>query len=48
MAVYADQELEANFSSWDYDGAGERTVVGWGHAVRSSGEPAHLPENIVA
>jgi hypothetical protein len=24
MAVYADQELEANFTSWDYDGAGGR------------------------
>jgi hypothetical protein len=47
MAVYADQELEANFCSWDYDGAVERKVVG-GHAVRSSGEPAHLPENTVA
>jgi len=23
MAVYADQELQANFCSWDYDGAGE-------------------------
>jgi hypothetical protein len=28
MAVYADQELEVNFSSWDYDRAGDRTVVG--------------------
>jgi len=27
MAVYADQGLEANFCSWDYDGAGERKVV---------------------
>jgi len=28
MAVYADQEVEANFCSWDYGGAGERKVVG--------------------
>jgi len=46
MAVYADQELEANFCSWDYDGAGEGKVGG--HTVRSNGEPAHLAENIVA